>query len=405
MHIEYCDGMKLGLGYDSITNQLRHSPFKDQELLDENTYLSEGNAQTTEFQFKILHSKEDFSEALSISASINLSFLNWGGGAKGNFIKCFKSDEEHLYVLNRILIINPYKMKMREKIYTEEAQKIIKTNKDIRRFFNEYGDYYIDGFVGGCEIFSLFELRVSKQEVKNKLSSEISAKFPIKGVEFGTNFSFDSVLENYKGEYSLNVHHYQSGGENIAPSISLENNLEYINQLKESVESGRSSLYAAIMAEHDFSQLSDDTATNYSLSSHNRFYSTIIKYKMRCQDLLNFVDNVLLYPEKPFSKDVIDEKKLKDIQEQRRILDDCLENLSLLSDTKNSNQNKMIITNNIEEARKSREQFNNIKCDCDMAIHKINILLPNLGNKSSPKSGELQTSGGGNIRSSNGMMN
>ncbi|MUH01461.1 hypothetical protein F7734_58030, partial [Scytonema sp. UIC 10036] len=75
--------MKLGLGYDSITNQLRHSPFEYQQLSDENMYLSEGNAQTTEFQFKILQSKEDFSQALSMSASINLSFLNWGGSAKG----------------------------------------------------------------------------------------------------------------------------------------------------------------------------------------------------------------------------------------------------------------------------------------------------------------------------------
>lgn len=373
-HIEYSNGMKLGMGYDSITNRLLSSAFSNSEEDQSSEDIDEGNAQTIEFQFKLLKSKEELSISLSTSASISVNFLNWSASGKGQFVETFKSDNQHLYVLSRALITNPYKIRTIDTQYNDDAKKYLSKDKDFRRFFNEYGDYYISGFVSGCELFSLFELHVTDTTVKEELSGSINAEISVNGIGGSGSFNLNKALGHNANKCSLNVYHYQSGGRDVTISTSLENTVEALNALKESVANGRSSLYAAVMTKYDFSQFPDNAA-NYYLDYHNRFYSDVIKYKVRCQDLKDLIDDVVLYPQ---NHNGIDGNKLTDVLYRRQEISQFLEDLDKFSEDIKPRQSQFWSSakNTEEKDLEAKDKFHEIVVGCSKSIFEINKLLP-----------------------------
>jgi hypothetical protein len=398
MNIEYISGMNPGDGYDSLADEMRPSPFIQEELNvreDNQGFVGDGSGQSRESFFHAVDTQEEFKTCFSMSASANLHVpLSGDFGVKGNYVNDSSFENHALYIINRILIINGYQktISVTQDSYNAAAKNLIRSDKpsDILKFFSVFGNKYISGFISGCEVFSVLKVCCSSVKDKDDLKVEINAKASV--VSADLNGKLASVLDKLvnKKATSISFHHYQSGGKNIGISSSPDDFAKVIDDLCKSVRHGNSSLYAAVLSGYNFSEFGNKKFhdVDAKLRSDSINYSRVRKHFNKCSEKISMIDGILLEPEK---YEVLKPEKLTSIQHENDGLVKLLGQFSALlpDDFVNSGRERFRPFDREEEFRDCSNRLSN-------SLHRLDRLIPQK---------RLSGSGNGAVNSGNGAVN
>jgi hypothetical protein len=412
MNIEYISGMNPGDGYDSLADEMRPSPFIQEELNvreDNQGFVGDGSGQSRESFFHAVDTEEDFKACFSMSASANLHVPLAGDvGVKGSYVNDSSFKNHALYIINRVLIINGYQktISVTRNSYNAAAQNLIESDKpsDILKFFSVFGNKYISGFVSGCEVFSVLKVCFSKMEDKNSFKAEINAKgnSGFAALDGKLASALDTI--DSKKATSTSFHHYQSGGKNIGISSSTDDFVKVIDELCKSVRHGNSSLYAAVLSGYNFSEFGNKKIhdVDAKLRSDSINYSRVKKHFSKCSEKISMIDGILLEPEK---YEILEPERLKRIQHENDGLVKLLGQFSALlpDDFVNSRRESF---RPFERAVEFRDYSNRLSD----SLHRLDGLIPQKrlsasGNSAANSGNGAANSGNGAANSGNGAAN
>jgi hypothetical protein len=261
--IEYNEEMFYGLGYNSLTGQIRgraveYNPNEiegiELDLLEENNKVGQkhnANGQKASLIIQSISSNEQLSELLNLSGSIEGGFMGIVAGgklsAKGEFNRENKISRYSTYLMVRYVVRNAAR-RINPRL-NSDAIAVLKQGVD--QFRKKYGDEFIVGFISGGEYICIIEIEGSSQQKREEISGKLSASFQKLAISLNGGGQLDkSDLESIE-QSNCKIKYYKAGGENFGVAADISKIVSDINDFAKEVRGEKATNYLAITTDYD----------------------------------------------------------------------------------------------------------------------------------------------------------
>ncbi len=136
---------------------------------------------SAEYNFSVVHSVDEFQQALGIDASVSVGLGVAGGSAKAKFEEKCKVTSEATFCVVSFKALNA-PMSLRGDIELEDEAMELLQLKDERRFRERYGTHFCSDLYTGVEFIGSIQIVSSSQEREVEVAASINARYgPAKG--------------------------------------------------------------------------------------------------------------------------------------------------------------------------------------------------------------------------------
>src|SRR5262245_16310017 len=140
--IPFVDGMKIGLGYDRLTADVKPSPAAHGTSL---TAIQGGGGQRVTLDCVTVTDTETLHKTLGISVDAAGSYMGFSANAKVDYVNSCDFSSFSTYVIIKVSVRDAFES-LDDPKFTDDAKELIINNNPIR-FHQRFGDTFIDGLV------------------------------------------------------------------------------------------------------------------------------------------------------------------------------------------------------------------------------------------------------------------
>ncbi|PEF22813.1 hypothetical protein [Bacillus pseudomycoides] len=218
--IGYINGMNLGIGLNSATNDIHPSPALDH--VDIYRDVPGAGGQEVLFRAELVSSTESIMEKLNVSARASLKYgMTGSGSARASFASLFEQNSYTIYVVVHVTVTNKQTLLDLSKInLKEEAARLYKN--DPNSFVKQYGDSFIYGLITGGEYIGVLEISSTTASELQEIRATLSGKASYGMWSGNASASFEQVMQNITSSYQMKATVYRQGGIGVLNEVTPE---------------------------------------------------------------------------------------------------------------------------------------------------------------------------------------
>jgi hypothetical protein len=168
-----------------------------------------GAGDTIVFQLARVESYEDFHSALNLDASISAVMGLFGGNVTFNFAEAQKFHSFSQYLVASITVTKAFKEIPKPQLDPSTDAGQLLSNGNNQRFAEEFGDMFVLGARMGGAYYAVLEFTAKTEEDVTNIKASLDAgEFGV----FATSDKFSQNISSFKGNTSLRVKSFQTGG-------------------------------------------------------------------------------------------------------------------------------------------------------------------------------------------------
>lgn len=229
--INLTDGMRFGVGIDSLTEQVRGTAIEWTRIGEARSGDQQGG-QIVDSNLKLVESQESLMESMNLSVSASVRYGMASGDAKFSFSQEKAVNQYSLYLLLRAYVRNPPRHMVSARLLPE-AKRVY--NNDPEEFRQTYGDTFIDEVHSGGDFFGLFIFEAFDERCRTELRAELSASMGALFASGEIKAAFGSAVESAKSKSSMEIRCLMSGGAGLQNPGTMEDLKELYRQFNRSV--------------------------------------------------------------------------------------------------------------------------------------------------------------------------
>ncbi|KAJ6538432.1 hypothetical protein DFH09DRAFT_930393 [Mycena vulgaris] len=191
----YNDAMRLGMGFNSFTQQLcindavklaagreavSNQSFRPQYRLGTMTGADGGNvdiSQDVTWTAKFVDKISEVTDALNISGMIKCDAVGGGGSASASFVDTNKFKESDINYLIQVRVTN-------QRLTAPDLTEFDPIpNVPHSEFTRVYGDSFISGFIEGGEFSALISIKLKDRSKSKEIKGQLEAKVNFQAVD------------------------------------------------------------------------------------------------------------------------------------------------------------------------------------------------------------------------------
>ena len=200
----YQEGMVLGVGYDTLSSQVRGF-----SVARPDATAPAGGQQTT-FHLDYVTSHEQLTELLdvSFSGSFGNAVSPVSVSASASFVNSHSVDTYSVYLLAKVEVVN-LEQRMPDVQLKPEAFNLMR-DQGPDAFRKEYGDEYVIGITTGGHYTALLQLVTQRDDDKTEIKASVKAAGGLGSWQANANFK--DAMTNLSEQYETHVSVLQEGG-------------------------------------------------------------------------------------------------------------------------------------------------------------------------------------------------
>ncbi|MCY8063914.1 MACPF domain-containing protein [Bacillus spizizenii] len=295
--IGYVNGMNLGLGFNTATNEIHPSPALDQ-VNNIREVLGAGGQEVI-FRVELASSTESITEKMNVSARASLKYgMTASGSAKTSFCSLFKQNSYTVYVIVQVSVTNKQSLlDLSNAKLKPQAENLF--SSEPSSFLQQYGDSFIYGIITGGEFFGVLEIESSSASELQDIRASLSGQATYGLFSGDAKATFQQSLEKITTNYQMRATIYRQGGVGnlgvITPEQLVKDAIEFPEKVSGDNGFPRSVLlipYTHIS--HENSQSLDVSMQKSNLERLGGLYQRFSKYQ---NDLSFAIDHHEQFPE------------------------------------------------------------------------------------------------------------
>lgn len=221
----------LGTGYNTVLEEETGQGIEPAPIID-----SDGTkgGKCTGYADLITNYK-DFAKTTNLSVDANFKLFGAKVNSSASMFRSFKFNNKSQFLYAEITLVNPSK-RLERAVFTEEAKKI--AEKDIRKFYQLYGDEYEYLHERGGKLKIIYEFKSSNhiEEEQNTFQISVVKKFFNSG--FSVNTKFQEQLSTVENNENISIYFYREGDYQPIPKLTFDSLLQYYRDFPSIVKPG-----------------------------------------------------------------------------------------------------------------------------------------------------------------------
>ena len=206
--VPFLDGMDFGQGINTLELIPRGKGVNDANGSPP-IAVAGGGGDTVVFQLQRTESYEDYYNALNLDTSVSAVFGLFGGNATFNFAETQKFHSFSQFLVVSITVTKAFKRLPNPQLDPNSDTGALISNGNMPRFSEEFGDMFVLGAKMGGAFYAVLEFTAKSEEDAKNLSATLDAgEFGV----FTTSDKFSQTISSFKGNTSLKIVAFQSGG-------------------------------------------------------------------------------------------------------------------------------------------------------------------------------------------------
>lgn len=218
--VGYINGMNLGIGFNTATNDLHPTPALDNVSVYRD--IPSAGGQEVFFRVEIASSMESISEKMNVSAKASLKYgITAKGSARTSFSSSFKENSFTNYVIVQVNVTNNQTLLDLSKIqFKPEAANLYAS--DPKSFIQQYGDSFVYGLITGGEFIGVLEVESASASELRDVKAALSGKASYGLYSGNAKVSFEESISKITSSYQMKATIYRQGSGGVLASITPE---------------------------------------------------------------------------------------------------------------------------------------------------------------------------------------
>ncbi|MCP9298381.1 MAC/perforin domain-containing protein [Bacillus halotolerans] len=207
--MEYINGMNLGIGFNTATNEIHPSSALSQ--IDKFQTIHGAGGQEVIYRVELASSTESITEKMNVSARASLKYgMTASGSARTTFCSLFKQNSYTVYVIVQVTVTNTQSLlDLSAATLKPEAANLYKS--DNNSFIQQYGDSFIYGLITGGEFIGVLEIESSSASDLQDIRASLSGQATYGLFSGEAKATFQQSLEKITTNYKLKATVYRQG--------------------------------------------------------------------------------------------------------------------------------------------------------------------------------------------------
>ena len=218
------DSIKLGVGFNTFTGETRGMPFVFE---NEPKPIGIEEGQNVIWEIAFIENTEQLFEKLGLNTAVAYKGLFYRGSTKAEWASETSINSKSVYMLVKVSVKNSVQT-LPKLLLTENA----KNCNDPKKFYQKYGDAFIESIVSGGEFFALYTFKTKTLSEKSELSATIKASCRC----FSAAIDFSKAIQNVKSTVNMSIKAWKNGGRGILPTLTPQSIINYGLEFPELVD-------------------------------------------------------------------------------------------------------------------------------------------------------------------------